>query len=973
MRSTNLSKRSASTTAVAEEWSVPHARNAAGEMPYDFNTVANGLFADTNPFRVNTITPGSQDQLRIAPLASGGFVVVWMTDNSVKAQLFDRQGEKLGAELLAGSASNDQPTVTGLASGGFVIAWSDFDDSALGVSARLFDAAGNPLTGAFRVNTETFGSEQQPTIAALSSGGFVVGWTDQDEGGGSDITAQIFDAAGAKVGGELAVNSTTFLDQYHPVVAGLPGGGFIVTWQDQLNGMRVQIFDAAGAKVGSEFQGAEGTGTVSSETIPILASGNFVIAWSDGDVKGQIYGPTGTKIGGEFLINTTIANDQYMVTLAPLPDGGFIATWRDATGTTNYVDDGEIRAQLFDALGAKVGGEFMVNVGTSGGQSLPQVTGFGPGDFIIAWVDYDSGLSDIKARSYFSVTMGTNGDDSFAGTGDRDFYQGLDGNDQIAGAAGDDGLNGGAGNDTLNGGAGNDELTGGTGADAMSGGGGNDIYEVDDAGDSVTELADEGVDEVRTGGALGQTLIGNGGANVLTGGGGSDYLVGLGGDDVLVGNSDAASTLQGGTGDDWYYVSRTGDSVLEASGEGNDRILASVSYTLSAGREVETLALADAAAATELDLTGNALAQLITGNAGANVLTGGGGADYLVGFNGDDILVGNADAASTLQGGNGDDWYYISRTGDSLVEFAFEGDDRILTSVSYTLSAGQEIETLYALDAASTNAIDLTGNALAQVINGNAGANVLTGGGGADYLVGFGGDDILVGNADAASTLQGGLGNDWYYISLTGDSLVEFANEGNDRILTSVSYTLSAGQEIETLAAVDAGGTAAINLTGNGFGQVIQGTNGVNTLSGDGGADDLSGFGGADTLLGGDGDDLLNGGAGNDVLNGGAGADLLVFADALGAGNVDTVQGFVSGQDRLLVENAVFTGLATGTLSAGAFATGTAAQDADDRFIYNSTTGELLFDADGNGAGAAIQFASFAPATILIAGDIVVI
>jgi serralysin len=60
-------------------------------------------------------------------------------------------------------------------------------------------------------------------------------------------------------------------------------------------------------------------------------------------------------------------------------------------------------------------------------------------------------------------------------------------------------------------------------------------------------------------------------------------------------------------------------------------------------------------------------------------------------------------------------------------------------------------------------------------------------------------------------------------------------------------------------------------------------------------------------------------------------------------------------------------------LSSGAFANGTAAQDADDRIIYNQATGELWFDADGNGAGAAVQFALLAAGTTLTASDIVVI
>jgi VCBS repeat-containing protein len=557
-------------------------------------------------------------------------------------------------------------------------------------------------------------------------------------------------------------------------------------------------------------------------------------------------------------------------------------------------------------------------------------------------------------------------------------------------------------NDVLLGTAGADVLNGGAGADTMSGGLGNDTYYVDNTGDSVVEHVGEGNDRVvasvsftlaagqeietlttadqagttalnLTGNEFAQTLIGNAGANILSGGGGGDYLIGLGGDDVLIGNAATPSALQGGTGNDCYYVFQTGDSITEFAGEGNDRIITTVSYTLSGGQEIETLMTADQAGTAAIDLTGNALAQVIIGNAGANLLSGGGGGDYLIGLGGDDVLVGNAAAPSALQGGTGNDWYYVFQTGDSITEFAGEGNDRIITTVSYTLSAGVEVETLAAADQAGTSAIDLTGNALAQVIIGNAGANLLSSGGGGDYLIGLGGDDVLVGNAATPSALQGGTGNDWYYVFQTGDSITEFAGEGNDRITTTVSYTLSAGVEVETLAASDQSGTAAIDLVGNDFGQLILGTNGVNVLSGNGGADQIVGLGGDDVLLGGDGDDQLNGGAGNDVLNGGAGADLFVLADALGASNVDTIQDFAPGADRIALDHNIFTGLSTGVLSAGAFVTGTAAQDADDRIIYDAATGNVYFDADGNGAGAAMLFATLANHPTVTASDFVAI
>ena len=60
-------------------------------------------------------------------------------------------------------------------------------------------------------------------------------------------------------------------------------------------------------------------------------------------------------------------------------------------------------------------------------------------------------------------------------------------------------------------------------------------------------------------------------------------------------------------------------------------------------------------------------------------------------------------------------------------EAAGGGSDRVLTSVSYTLTTGQEIETLSTTNNAGTGAINLTGNAFAQTITGNAGANVIDG------------------------------------------------------------------------------------------------------------------------------------------------------------------------------------------------------------------------------------------------------
>jgi len=121
-------------------------------------------------------------------------------------------------------------------------------------------------------------------------------------------------------------------------------------------------------------------------------------------------------------------------------------------------------------------------------------------------------------------------------------------------------------------------------------------------------------------------------------------------------------------------------------------------------------------------------------------------------------------------------------------------------------------------------------------------------------------------------------------------------------------------------------------------------------LSGDGGDNTLV-FSGSQAVH-------LAGGDGNDTLVGGDGLDTFVFALAPSATNVDTLLNFVVADDTIRLGRSVFSALSTGPLAAGAFVTGTKALDADDRIIFNSATGALLYDADGSGAGAAVQFAT---------------
>jgi serralysin len=546
------------------------------------------------------------------------------------------------------------------------------------------------------------------------------------------------------------------------------------------------------------------------------------------------------------------------------------------------------------------------------------------------------------------------------------------GGQYFLGTAGADAITGTGLADEIEAGAGADVLNGGAGADRMTGGLGDDVYHVDHALDVIVETAGQGSDRVfasvsyalaaaadietlttsnstlttavnLTGNGRGNLLYGNEGANALQGLDGADSLFGAGGIDRLYGGTGAdslnggagndtldggtgADSLAGGLGDDWLLVDHQGDVILEAAGQGNDRVLASVSYVLGAAAQVETLTTINAAAATAINLTGNGLANTVVGNAGVNwlsgldgadVLSGLGGNDRLYGGTGNDQLNGGAGAdildggtgADTFVGGMGDDFYYVDHALDVIAETAGQGADRVFASVSYALAAAAQIETLSTTNASLATAINLTGNSLGNLLYGNAGANVLQVLDGADSLFGAGGGDRLYGGAGAdsldggagndtldggagADGLTGGLGDDWYYVDNAADVIVEAAGQGADRVFASASYALGAAASVETVTTTNATLTTAIDLTGNGLGNLLYGNAGANRLRGLDGNDSLYGAGGAD---------VLEGGAGNDALNGGTGNDVYVFAVG---GGVDTLTE-TSGNDSLLINGAL--------------------------------------------------------------------
>lgn len=374
------------------------------------------------------------------------------------------------------------------------------------------------------------------------------------------------------------------------------------------------------------------------------------------------------------------------------------------------------------------------------------------------------------------------------------------------------------------------------------------------------------------------------GRMVMAGREGDDRLTVSNFDDVLDGGT-GADIMAGGRGNDTYYVENIGDQVIEERLNIGmnyfDTVISTIDYTLT--DNVEVLRLVGA------NLTGQ-------GNSIANT------------------LYADVNYASTLIGAQGNDTYYIYKASDRILEFAAEGNDTVVSTVSFEVG-GLSIE---AVQLAGDADIDATGSAQANTLTGNGGRNVLTGLAGDDILDGKGGVDLMV----------GGTGNDTYYVDNSADRVIETqgAAQGRDTVYASATFDLT-GQFVEVLrltgtADIDAYGNSQVNwLYGNDGDNILDGRGGIDQMAGGRGddiyyvdhadewvseqagsyygndtvratvsydltgkyvenltllgSDDLNAYGNSlsNVLIGNDGDNILNGRAGRDTMTGGSGDD----------------------------------------------------------------------------------------------------
>lgn len=312
---------------------------------------------------------------------------------------------------------------------------------------------------------------------------------------------------------------------------------------------------------------------------------------------------------------------------------------------------------------------------------------------------------------------------------------------------------------------------------------------------------------------------------------------------------------------------------------------------------------------------------------GNDILKGSAGDQDLNGYGGNDTIIGGS-GGDFVHGGEGKDTYDGNAGYDTL---AFD-------DAYYTPSAYRGIN----LDATTGKVIDPWGNSETftqfEQFRGTQFADIFKGSGADEAFMGLGGRD----------TIDGGSGVD----------MVLYHRDARRGGTGNVTVNLETGKAIDGFGKTD----TLISIEG--------------ARTGDG-ADKLTGNAAANFFRAGAGNDILAGGLGNDTLYGEAGKDIFLFNTKLSAStNVDTIGDFNVTDDTIRLDNAIFTQITgTGTLTVAQFYKSAAgvANDASDRIIYETDTGKLFYDSNGNASGGSVHFATIGANLALTAADFVIV
>jgi hypothetical protein len=318
-----------------------------------------------------------------------------------------------GNDIKVGAASNAyaaNPSLAALSNGGFVAVWQGNDTVAGGTGAGLWaqlrDAGGAATGAAFALAPNGDSNiEGEPAVAGLSGGRFVVAYA-VIEGGATHVAYRVVEANGS-AGAEHVIDSAAGFDPMMPTVAALADGSFAIGWRSD-GAVHVQQVAADASLLGAQ-KDYEALSSAYSPSLAALKQGGYVLSW--GEINdGNVYAATSAS-GEAFVVN----GDGYaasLATAAPLPhvttlaNGNFVIAWDSYVNAPLGFASSDIFFQMYDYAGHALGGPVQANVDGGAGRYDAAVTALSDGGFVVAW---QSEAGDYDGSGIFGRRFGADG------------------------------------------------------------------------------------------------------------------------------------------------------------------------------------------------------------------------------------------------------------------------------------------------------------------------------------------------------------------------------------------------------------------------------------------------------------------------------------------------------------------------------------------------------------------------------------
>ena len=380
---------------------------------------ANGVTRDGSEFMLNTTLTGSQYDVSLTALGNGGFAAGWTSGADWSNSPFDFADDASQRHVVTQVFAADGDKVGDEDTHALFIYDYSFRDDYLLPDIELTDhlQGSTALTANLAVNSDDFDliavdevhyTDSQlflftpPILTLINYEGGENNIVRFSDGDAEILNDRVHDVTYAhNVSYSVIVEQDPpgypELDSFENPKAITLSDGTVITAYERHSWEGTSSASWLEKEIKIDFGHGANPATVGSDysenpALGKLNNGNIIVVWEDGDVGGgvdnivgQLFSPGGTKIGGEFTINSS-SSDTADPAVAALTDGRFIVVWEDMAGDGS---GSAIKGQVFTSGGLKSGEAFTVNTSTTDDQKYPTVTALANGDAFVTWTDYD--------------------------------------------------------------------------------------------------------------------------------------------------------------------------------------------------------------------------------------------------------------------------------------------------------------------------------------------------------------------------------------------------------------------------------------------------------------------------------------------------------------------------------------------------------------------------------------------------------